>query len=240
MTWVWGCRTATDSPTSRGLLPDHSDTERVPMAALNNTSNIDVGSYPEHALVREADGLTSDEKLLLFTITSHRNGVSFATVDTVRQWTGLSRNKYYKARKSLLAKGLISEQRSLGGATTYRLRKGPLRLLARQGIARRRQAKQQRAVLTTSAPPEGVLTLGTTHAHDGQGSRARGEDATRAHGEHPKVNDEPNNEDIKNEKPRRVRPPRRGRPADPLPNLGTDQQEQIRARIAQHREKWIE
>jgi hypothetical protein len=215
------------------------------MSAQAKAATIDLSKYPDHALIREAEGLTVDEKVLLYTVASHKSGVSFATVDTLRQWTGLSRNRYYKARQTLLAKSLLSEQRSLGGATTYRLRTRPLQRLARQGIARRREAKQRRAALATSAPPEGVLVLDTTPAHDRHGSRVGDSDATRARSEHPKMNEEPNHEDIKNEKPRRVRPPRRavkwdvkGSVAEVATTLGADRQEQIRARIAQQRGKW--
>lgn len=164
------------------------------MSASAKTLRVDVSRYPVHALIREADGLLPDDKLLLHTIASHKGGKSFASVTTLRQWTGLSRNRYYRARSNLLGRRVISEKPSRGGVTTYRLQRSALEALAHDGILRR----------------QGVPATGSTPSHVGHGTTHRAGQATHPRFGDTKMNTKPNTEEIKNIKSaRRVRRPAR-------------------------------
>lgn len=123
------------------------------------------GAVPDSALIRNAVGLTADEKNFLYTVASHKGGESYASVETLREHTGLSRNRLYRTRRSLLDKGLIVVQEHPGGTTSFRIRKATLRALAADGQARRQ--RRRRARLSGHRTSQPVSEVGTTPAHFG-------------------------------------------------------------------------
>jgi hypothetical protein len=72
------------------------------------------------AAIRNARGLTSAEKAMLYTIESR--GEVFSSAETFRGDCGMGRNKFYDVRGSLLDKGLVqAEVRRPRGTTVYRV-----------------------------------------------------------------------------------------------------------------------
>jgi hypothetical protein len=208
------------------------------MSVPKKTARKNPSQYPDYALIREAHGLTPDEKLLLYTIASHHRAC-FATVATIREWTGLSRNRYYKARKGLVDKELVSADVSLrGGVTTYRLRKRAIRLRAEQAVdarqARRRHAVASPPTLEVGHP---MPAMGMTPACDGQDSPAHGRQVTHDRDGHQKTNGKVNKEGIKKMKSRRARPVQVRAPASGVTGETVDEKaERMRRRFTEHSE----
>lgn len=76
-------------------------------------------------LVRDARGLTADEKLFLYTVASHQDGMH-KTHDKNIADMGFSRSTYYRVRTSLKEKELISLTRRMNGPTVYAIDKPSL------------------------------------------------------------------------------------------------------------------
>lgn len=70
--------------------------------------------------LRDARGINSDEKAFLFVAIS-RGDELFGTWETNAADMGMSKNRYYRTRDSLLAKGLIEVARKYNGSSVYRV-----------------------------------------------------------------------------------------------------------------------
>lgn len=72
------------------------------------------------AAIRNARGLTPDEKVLLYTIESR--GEAFARADTLQDDCGMGRNRFYRTRKGCVDRGLVdAKDRRPRGTTVYRV-----------------------------------------------------------------------------------------------------------------------
>lgn len=77
---------------------------------------------PSWAKIREAKGLSAEERLFLLTVNGHQNHIMFASRDTAMIWMGFgSKDRFYKTRKSLEAKGLLDINERPGTTTEYRI-----------------------------------------------------------------------------------------------------------------------
>lgn len=77
---------------------------------------------PSWAKIREAKGLSAEERLFLLTVNGHQNHIMFASRDTAMIWMGFgSKDRFYKTRKSLETKGLLDINERPGTTTEYRI-----------------------------------------------------------------------------------------------------------------------
>lgn len=70
--------------------------------------------------IRNAQGLSSFEKVFLYTVESHKDGMKKSWEKNAKDM-GCSRDTYYRTRNSLLAKDLILSQRIQDGPTLYQV-----------------------------------------------------------------------------------------------------------------------
>jgi hypothetical protein len=84
-------------------------------------------------LIRDARGLTVNEKLFLYTIASHQDGMR-KTHDKNHADMGFSRATYYRVRTSLIAKGTITETRRMNAPTVYVIDKPALQAWAESHV----------------------------------------------------------------------------------------------------------
>jgi len=68
--------------------------------------------------IRDAKGLTTNEKVFLYTVASHNDGM-YATHDKNYKAMGLSKATYYRVRESLMTKKLVAVQRLMDAPTVY-------------------------------------------------------------------------------------------------------------------------
>lgn len=81
------------------------------------------------AAIRNARGLTADDKAMLYTTESR--GEVFATADIFRQDCGMGKNKFYATRSRLDALGLLDvRERRPKGTTCYRVNHDAVAALA--------------------------------------------------------------------------------------------------------------
>lgn len=74
--------------------------------------------------IRDARNLNHEEKGFLFVVASR--GVMSSRWDTAAADMGMTKQRYYKARSSLLEKGLLEEGRRMNGTTVYRIKEDVL------------------------------------------------------------------------------------------------------------------
>lgn len=75
--------------------------------------------------IRDAQKLTTNEKVFLYTVASHNDGM-FATHDKNYTAMGISKATYYRVRDALIKKELVTVQRVMDGPTVYKVNKDVL------------------------------------------------------------------------------------------------------------------
>ena len=111
-----------------------------------------VSSFQLSAAVRDAIGLSADQKAFLWNITSHQSFEEFSSREKLRQRTGLTDWKLRRTIESLEAAGLIKVERRPGTTTKYRIRYAAVRELKDPdnalAVATKASRKQPMAVST--------------------------------------------------------------------------------------------
>ena len=164
---------------------------------------------PKHwefsAAVRDAVGLTSDQKAFLWNITSHTSHVEFGTRHTIQQRTGLTDHRFRQVVASLKSFGLIDVQEQPGGTTRYTMRLAALKALQEPGnpaaIAngKRKRKPPIRPVSAAAKPPRRL----------GESGRVDDQHGTLVGHRHLKAQREGEQEDQREQKDAGTLPPRR-------------------------------
>lgn len=171
-------------------------------------------TYPTRGQVRVATGLTADEKLLIYTVASHENEVSWGSREVLKGWSGLSERRFRRARAGALAKGVLVEAKRPGHSTVYRIGGRALGRLATEGV----RASEERKTPETGVRSvfEGLTTVDGAFDHSEHDGTDQGDPDSPDQGGHQKENKKTNSEEVKNKKAqRRVRVPRSNQTRSP-------------------------
>jgi hypothetical protein len=110
------------------------------------------------AAVRDAVGLSSDQKAFLWNITSHHKHKEFGTRELIMQRTGLTDFRLRKALKVLKENGVVRVEERPGSTTVYTIHHSTLKSLTTTGNpvavanAATRRSGPKRTVSVATAP----------------------------------------------------------------------------------------
>ncbi|WP_157556933.1 hypothetical protein [Microbacterium laevaniformans] len=119
------------------------------------------------AAIREAIGLSAEEKAFLWNIASHQTFEEFSARQTLCDRTGLTDWKLRRVIKSLDAAGLIKVERRRGTTTKYRIRYAALDALKDPAnpLAVAAKASRRKPTTANNTTPRGIAASSHVGSH---------------------------------------------------------------------------